>query len=71
MFALIQEKNPQIKKSDYHYIMKQLQDALYTDCTIDIVMLQKECKKFLELAKKKPNIKKHKKTTKLPNLNPL
>ena len=71
MFALIQEKNPQIKKSDYHYIMKQLQDALYTDCTIDIVILQKECKKFLELAKKKPNIKKHKKTTKLPNLNPL
>ena len=53
----------------HHHLSKAKDLNKHND--IEVERYLKECKKFLELAKKKPNIKKHKKTTKLPNLNPL
>ena len=71
LFSLIEKQNPQIKKSNYQHIIKQIQDALYAGYEVDMTELHKDCQKFLKLLQQGSGIKKLKKISKLPNLNPI
>lgn len=70
IFNTIAKQNPNIKKTDYLDIMKQLEGALYANEKVDIEKLDKECKLFIKHSKKLFFTRTKKKKVGLPDLNP-